>query len=176
MSLSRRMSVIESDSFAVRFESDLRISAGIMLSKSDSVRVRFALGKLLRGGASEAELAPAAKNRTGTNSYRVRSDSRVPRALARWVSVSTLQNMGTNDRPQRTGTPMDPRLAEQLRARVRERGAAPVAAETRLSPAALAGACAGAHVSPSTAARVRIYLEHGGALPASAQLTSGDVE
>jgi hypothetical protein len=79
------------------------------------------------------------------------------------------------DQPQRTGTPIDPRLAEQLRARVRERGAHRVVFEVGLSPCALAGACAGAHVIPSTAARVRVYLDSLGVVPPGGQLEPGAV-
>jgi len=81
-----------------------------------------------------------------------------------------------NHQPQRTGTPIDPALAERLRAVVRERGSHRVFREVGISPAALAGCCAGSHVLPSTAARVLAYLKHGGALPASGELGPGDVE
>jgi hypothetical protein len=81
-----------------------------------------------------------------------------------------------NYHPQRTGTPIDPTLAERLRAVVRERGSKRVVQEMGVSPCALAGACSGSHVVDTTAARVRAYLEHGGALPAWAQLEPGAVE
>lgn len=63
-----------------------------------------------------------------------------------------------NPHPVRTGMPIDAALAEQLRAVICARGMHRVLRELHLSPAAIAGACAGSHVLAATEERVRAYV------------------
>jgi hypothetical protein len=79
-----------------------------------------------------------------------------------------------NPHPVRVGRPIDAVLAEQLRAVVRERGMHRILRELHLSPAAIAGACAGSHVLSATEEAVRAYVESL-VLPAGAQLHPGVV-